>query len=784
MDQQVRTMCLDGTEIKGEDGSAILSLRDVEAVWDDKCNRYSWQKSGSGLAVSLPFGRFELNAVTESEPLTCLRVAATLVVTQPVRLHSLELRYSTGFGRYDQATVPHLRPAADLVIADQVFRSPAVVARKGRQVVALVPDLSTITPAHKTYLDVQREGQGEKSLLAHGLGEWTACGHVFFKRTRSKRTLQPGTEVPLVHFVLSFPDVEELPLEKVASFLWRRFAPRDAIVPQVLPLLEYDKLAAERAFGEDLFRRFTYQNRPMAGLIAQTTTSKKRPNVLDARGTIKYIAQQKYVMAVMHAIQEHLFTKRWGNDLLTKILHSGRFAIPPMAVFAAWFNQVRTSLGTALYAQRAGDRDLLEKTHAVVELALSSPMEDGCPWTLCFFPADGEVFWRRGTRAFEVTDAYNLADASVTGFHLLEWHEMVHADERILKRCQILARFLLGFQDPSGAFPTWVKPLEGRFEIDPDLSRSAMTAAPAMFLARLHRVTPNKEYTAAVSKALQFIEREVLPEEKWFDFELFYSCAGRPTGKDGPDPYTGCYPANTLSMYWAAQAALDLHKTGKQPEALTMARRYLARVSMFQQVWDTPRLSINTLGGFGVMNADAEFNDARQGLFAPLYLATYRATGEAEFFERGVAALRSCYTTMLCEANHAVAPGNMIFYRDLDCGSILENYGHQGWDAITSGYLSPDWGCATALYASGLTFRHHGQIFVDVTRRQAFGIDGCQARFVSAKGKNATIEVSGPIETELVVVVEPAGAVNKLLVNGEEATAGEAGRFVVPRRKR
>lgn len=223
-------------------------------------------------------------------------------------------------------------------------------------------------------------------------------------------------------------------------------------------------------------------------------------------------------------------------------------------------------------------------------------------------------------------------------------------------------------------------------------------------------------------------------------------------------------------MYWAAQACLDLYLATDDVDMLDLGRRCLDRLSMFQQAFDHPELSLDVFGGFGVMNADGEFNDARQGLFAPLYMDYYLATGEPELFKRGVAALRSCFTTMLTEHHYGIAPGNMKHFRPQDRGAILENYAHVGRDQVTSGYLSPDWGCGTALYASGLAFRKFGQVFVDAPNKKAFGIDRCNARYRSLRRGVLSIEVSGSDLGEIEIVVrDPGKRVVKLSVNGKQA---------------
>jgi hypothetical protein len=500
-----------------------------------------------------------------------------------------------------------------------------------------------------------------------------------------------------------------------------------------------------------------------------------------------YLKRQKSLVALLRWVQAHAFVRPLGNELLARLLHSGRMAVAPMAWFQAWNNQVRTAVGAALCARRAGDAATMDRAAKLIELALSAPLDDGYPASICLFPG-GRPRWVRGTRAFELIGDAHLADAAVTGFHLLEWHERIAADPRILDRCRALAAFLIARQDDAGAFPAWVRREGSGWVADPRLYPSAETAASAMFLARWARHVPDTGVREATARAIAFLRREVLPEEKWFDFELVYSCAGRPTGQEGPDPFTRCWPANTLAMYWAARAGIDLFlatgdATGGAPggaAALAFGRACLDRLSLFQQVADHPHIAIDTFGGFGVMNADGEWNDARQGVFVPLYLDFHRATREPELMDRAIAALRASFTTMLTPEHKAVAPGNFLRYRESDRGAILENYGHTGRDEMTPGYFAPDWGCGTALYALGFALADAGQVYVDAANGRAFGIDLCSARFVRRDGDVVVIEVAGADRDALEIVLDdPTGAVARLVVGGREAerVAGSPMRF-------
>jgi len=744
-----------------------LTLAPLFIAWNAGCGRYPWRFADDGLsaAAALPFGECRLNLTPEDK--TCRRVAVELRVAKAVRLHQLELRWSAPWPEPDRVYTPYLKNGRDRVIADQIFRSPAVFVEKDGRALALLPDLSTWPRGVKTYLDFLRHGPDDRPLLIYGLGHWQTSGHVFFKKTRARKPLPAGTVLRGACLLLALP--ADRIHGRIASFLWRRFARRDDAAPQVMPFARAELLVCRRILAPDLFHTLMLDDRPVGGMITQTLTARRRPRVMNARETDAYLRNQERLVKLLGLVQTTLFTNAAGNRLLTEILHTGCMKIVPMISFQCWFNQVRTALGVALHARRSQNAEAEKQAALTVELALAAPAEEGIFASVCLFP-EGRIAWRRGTRAFALIDAYHLPDAAVTAFHLLEWDETVRRDKRIPARCRALSDFFLTHQEETGAFPAWIARQNGRWRVVEELAHSASTAAPLMLLARLQRRAPQARRAAAIRRALAFLEREVLPRDRWFDFELFHSCAGRPTGADGPDPETGVYPANTLSMYWAARACLDFHLAEGDAAVLALGRRILDRLSLFQQVVDHPRVSIDTFGGFAVMNADAEFNDARQGLFAPLYLDYYAATGQPELFERGVAALRASYTTMLAEEQRAVASGNLRHFREADRGAVLENYGHSGRDEMTNGYLSPDWGCGTALYASGLAFRNYGQVYLDLDREAVFGLDLCRARLDKVGRGTVRLSVRGEVGGSLEIVVrDSAHRLRRLWVNGRPA---------------
>lgn len=206
-----------------------------------------------------------------------------------------------------------------------------------------------------------------------------------------------------------------------------------------------------------------------------------------------------------------------------------------------------------------------------------------------------------------------------------------------------------------------------------------------LFLSELYRATRREKYLKAAKEAARFIIEKIIPTGKWEDFETYFSCStlwrDKQIGKK--DPHTGIYPQNDLCIQWAADGLLNLYKNIGEKEFFDRGVNALDQLCMYQQVWDGSFLSIPAFGDFCCQNTDAEWTDLRTGLFALTLLDYYQAIGNAEYFERGIAALKSCFTLLYI-------PENTIAYNYLrnvqpsltpdEYGVMYENQAHGGYD--------------------------------------------------------------------------------------------------------
>ena len=206
---------------------------------------------------------------------------------------------------------------------------------------------------------------------------------------------------------------------------------------------------------------------------------------------------------------------------------------------------------------------------------------------------------------------------------------------------------------------------------------------------------------------LSFLE-SLARQGQWEDFETYYSCApwGAPELIGRRIARNGVFKQNTLSIFWCAEAFLRGWRATRKRRYLDLARRCVDELSLYQAVWDAPFLPAPTHGGFGVMNADAEWNDARQSLFAPLYLDLGRETADGELTERGLSAVRASFSMLYCPENAALARAyerRFPFFGPESYGFMMENQGHDRAEPIGT-FTIFNWGNGSAL-ATAATVR-------------------------------------------------------------------------------
>jgi len=691
----------------------------------------AWSVSARSASDLKPFetstGRLlEVTAIEAPDGFKVTREADTLTIEgrfpQTGEGNGALLRLHHSVASPHHVWIPNLAPEPGSVIGDHAFRSPAIILANDRVALVVIPDLDDVAQGFqagwRTWLDYDHPTRA----ITLAAGAYKVEGHVFY---RSDVVRYEGQPVKLRLHILSSTRPEDLanPYGMAARWMWQRWGRPGHVagLTQQAPIARYADYITRWAFspegwGETVWQQFKIGDRECG-----------------APAFIVDVAQHESVP---------MDKRKWRE---------------PLSVWnQAWFSTQRSANGLYQYARQNNRPDLIERARLSTAIALAAPQTDGLFPAVYTTASSGKLLfythyqdtpdWDKGRwsnsnrRPPDVNEnACHILDAAFTARLLLEWDTITGGDREAVDYVHRFADRLCKLQLPNGAFPGWVNPdgkpvnmakYEG-VKIGPE---SAMGAT--LLLELLARDPKRADYRKGAEAALKYLETGPVADGRWEDFETYFSCSR--TGTDEwmgrKIPRNGVYKQNTFSPFWCAEAFLAAAEVLGGKHYLDLGRRCLDELSLFQQVWDPPFIAAPCHGGFGVMNADGEWNDARQSLFAPLYLEYYRATGLAEYFERGVAALRASFAMLYCPENTQVKKQYELkhpMFGPESYGFMMENIAHGGPAPADGSAVGPftiyTWGNGAAMSAAAKIRDRYGDVFVDAPRRQAFGIDGCTA---------------------------------------------------------
>jgi len=641
------------------------------------------------------------------------RVRDTLARGGLVR--GLQSRYAFAEPTVDFCFTPHIRPREDQVIGQYNFKSPAVILQRGALLAAIVPDLDLIRRDAPLLVCLEADvspHSGAPPMLGFGFKDHEPDGLVYFRhRPEMVRVLPPG---PLDYGYTLYTSATAEPgwgYREITRLLWARHGQAHArsVTPQTVPFDRY----ADEALGYALPN--LWRELPMDG---------------EECGAL--------VMGI-----------KFPNDVW----------------FHFFFNHLHTAYLLHRLAQRRGDDALLARARKIRNLALAAPARDGFrPAIFSHEIVTGlrrdrwipHAHWVGGAIPYQTQishprdlPAYNTMDGSWTAYWMLRWYTDLERAPRLLDAAQAYAEQLLRLQLPSGAVPVFVD--AETLEPDDRLRESPSCAGSGLFLAQLHAVTRDPRPLRAAERLADFLAREVMPQG-WADYETFYDSAGKPA--DLYDRHTRQRPQNTFGMYWTAELSKLLYRLTGREEYRLQALRALDYLLLFQAVWSPPYLSVNGFGSLGVGNGHTGWNDARSGIFAPGIADFGLLTGEVEYLQRGVAAMRAPLALMYLPENAAVAP---TVYDQGPRGYADEAYAHRGRDAR----LGPscfDFSVGYALGAFSELWPRLGSAYLDLERGVGIGVDGVTVDQLSLSGDTANLQLADHVGHGRPLTLRLAGA--------------------------
>ncbi|MBO9608921.1 MAG: hypothetical protein J7639_23400 [Paenibacillaceae bacterium] len=610
---------------------------------------------------------------------------------------------------------PHLAPTDAHVIDQHAFRSPALIVHDDSWLLTVVPDPDALAAmpaqsasgadgAPRWYMDLD----APNNELTLGMTATAVKEHVLFERRDG--AIFPAGRLTFGFYLFAGEDTEAIanPWRRVLSFLWNGWGRALFAAGEPLrgPLEAYARHAYTWAFdgwGDAVWQQFELDGRTVGApvFIVNVTQSPNYPG----------------------SVNEREFRSIWNQ---------------------AWFSSLRSASGLYRYGKRTGNDACVQRALMAKELALAAPQTNG------LFPSviaaemetietDGRTlnrskgwdtrYWGNSNRnpySWDVKKApLHLLDMSWTCLLMLRWYEELERDERLLAYAVRYAESLLAVQDEQGFFPGWLDP--DTLAPKGDLDDSPETSMSVTFLLKLHGLTGETRYRDAALRAMAAVAASVVPNGRWEDFETYYSCC-----RYGHDSLLGrkaernnMYKQCNFSMFWTAEALLECHRETDDSAWLQLGRRVLDELLMTQASWQPPYIFVPALGGFGVMNADGEWNDARQSLFAETIIRYGQELGEEEYVQRGLAALYASFALMYCPENAAVKTrweAAWPFFGERDYGFMMENYGHGGRTRAEDDYMGEftifDWGNGAAAESYMRISDHYGETFVEGKRQR------------------------------------------------------------------
>ena len=676
-------------------------------------------------------------------------------------------------GKPDVTHAPTFKPTADSVIGDRVFFAPVVCVQQGGLFAGLVPDLDIInrhvvrargtrqhpdsnsfpvaidpeTTSMPTALDLELQaGTNSRPVLAYGMIDYIVHQHVWFQHASAPgamvRALSTNEVRIGMDLLLSADAPKYRGYQIAARHLWQRYGgeyfrrPK----PQAMPNAEYAKICYPA--------NLNYQGYDVTG---EHLTHRKLPNRPDL------LAWQQWEVAGQPVGGLRLYAPQWYNFIAN----------------LGWWNNVCDATGLYYWGKQLDDKDWLEKARRMVSLTLSAPQNQGLfpgiydlagkrwlrslwgPPMQGYNPGASAAYWDWNTGG-----AYQTAAASVTAGYLLQYRRTCEDDARILPYVRRYGDFLLGNLPANGCVPGWfsadLKPL-------PSLKWNADGGAHVWVLSELYLATKEPKYLAAAKQAAKFLLDEVLPQQRWADFETFYSCAIKP--ETYFDTRTGQWPLNTMSTSWALHGFLALHEATQERQYLEAAEAAADFASLFQAAW-APHYVVTAypFGGLSSQLGDAEWLDQRAHRFADPFVRIGLLTGRQDLIERGIAAARSALTL----ANHPRHQANGVYtHTDFPVGLGPENIDHEGFPQrpLSSG---PSWNSVGGLAGVAHVMDRLGGAYINFEKNLAVGVDGLKIGSFQRHGHTIRLKLDnqlaalpapyeGPYAVELRIVGLPAG---------------------------
>ncbi|MCK4748203.1 MAG: hypothetical protein KAT15_14235, partial [Bacteroidales bacterium] len=319
--------------------------------------------------------------------------------------------------------------------------------------------------------------------------------------------------------------------------------------------------------------------------------------------------------------------------------------------------------------------------------------------------------------------------------------------------------------------PAW---FSSELEPNPHLRFNGEQGVHIWCLSELYLATKDKKYLDAAEKIAQFMQKEILPEQRWLDYEVYFSCGVKPMNFE--DPYTGQDPRGTISMSWAVEGFAALYLASGNKTYLDAGEQVLDYLSLYQTVWAPHYIyTAYPFGGTDTDNGDAAWLNGHQNGLPGIFAWYGKKLGRQDLVERSVALARASMVLVNLEQN---VKNEVYNYPNYPIGLGPENIDHEGIPQ-TPLRTGGSWCEIGGLVGVSDAIRELGDLYVNVEKQLAVGLNGIHVKDYSWENHTLKIHIhnwfsdlSMPYEKSFDIAIKVEGITGEgpcnLVINGSE----------------
>jgi hypothetical protein len=681
----------------------------------------------------------------DGESLFHFEVSAILSGKSPTLEYLLSPFLFTPSAKPEFIHTPNLKFADDDIFGDRTFYSPAVIMQEKGSFCALVPDLDMINqhmvlspdarfaatrikgrpldlPADSsrwsmpTGMDYNiKSGLSDKPLFSFGIIDAIATHHMHWPhpsdgsmvRHLRKNTVKYGFDL-----LIQADAPINTGYQSVSRFMWDRYGKKCLLEPkpQVMPFEEYARKCypASAAYkGWHLGPNWTVPHSAPKGYP-------------DMEAWQQWEMQGWPVGGYKNSAQD------WYD----------------MIEYTTWWNNMRDAVGIYWWGKHTSDSSLVDKSRRIVNLILLSPQKEGAfpviyrsfgkRWQGNHWDPPAEMDSSRVDRYFsEKSQSYQTTAMSKTSAHLLRYYRLCESNKRIIPFVKSYGDFIVAHIESNGCLPSW---FSAELVANPHLKFNGEQGVHIWFLSELYNVTKDVKYLKAAERMAAFMKREILPKQRWLDFEVYFSCGVKPM--NFKDLYTGQDPRGNVSMSWAAEGFAALYGANGDKKWLDAGEQVIDYLSLYQTVWNPHFIyTAYPFGGTDTDNGDAAWLNGHQAMLPGIFAWYGKQLGRQDLLERSVALARAGLVLVNLKEN---VENKVYSYPNYPEGLGPENIDHEGipQTPLRSG---GSWCEIGGLTGVSDAMREMGGLYINVEKKLSVGVNGVNVKSYQWDKRTLTI---------------------------------------------